>query len=96
MLLTSLTKGLATLALMVASTSALAWTVKIQDDLFSESGKSAILDSNGRNISLWFECGANKLEFAYMENDPQTRDEPSGFSIPMTLKRPGFRGGRLV
>ena len=87
-LLNHMMKGILALALVCFSvpvTFAQSWTIHVEEDLFSDTGKSARLHSGERTGALLFECDANGLRLAYLLNEPLRRDEASGRSFPAGL-----------
>lgn len=61
------------------------WAVIVEDDLFSSSGKKAVLGSPGRGHVLIFECENDLLGLALLLRERVTFDEPLGFSVPVSL-----------
>lgn len=64
------------LSLLMASTASAAnWSVSIEDDLFSKTGKKAMLGTNNNQRPLIFDCDSTGISFAILERSRRTNDE---------------------
>ncbi|MFT0850910.1 hypothetical protein VRY85_09020 [Achromobacter sp. F4_2707] len=84
----SITKALLLVGLVfstISAASARNWYVKVEDDLFSETGKKAFLTSDNDFHPLIFECDSSGTEMALLEKSPQTRNETANNSSVVTL-----------
>lgn len=73
------------IASSISMANARTWSVEIEDDLFSETGKKAMLVSPGNFRPLIFTCDSSGIEFALLEKSQKTKDESSSISAPVTL-----------
>jgi len=73
-----LNKTLAVVGLSLLLTSvatAASWSVSVEDDLFSKTGKKAMLGTNGEQRPLVFDCDSSGISFALLEKSRLTNDE---------------------
>lgn len=73
-------------ASIIFSSSALArWDVQVDEDLFSSTGKKAVMMSGHRSDLLLFSCDADKLEMALLSPSRKTFEEKAFDDIPVKL-----------